>query len=513
MDIKSSYTTSPTISANIFYEHVKRYRLHSALAEVGVVTHKLLFNNDEELKKIGLAVINEWQMAFTAKALILSSNDYKRQPFGDKGLFAVANLFNNLYDPLMDDKGNPGSGYSFLFRVSNQQFPFQTGVRTLIPRALLLFNEIPSKIPNPSIDIPAEIKKIYGLTPEEIIMMGFCILVIGEQGYLDTKRLTNTPIEGIANIFTHEKIDRLLESISSDYDGLRRRFRNDETHAGLEQYAFNALRQLPVVKTQSAGYVIPVARFLLERVTSGIFYSLMDNFRTEKGNKFLTFFGKEVFERYVGMLLRHELGEESVLAEWHYGKSQKHTPDWIILEGSRATLIECKTGGITKEAKSWGSLIKISNDIKRHVVEGIKQMAKFEASVRAREKGLERVHHIHQFNYVLLTYDRIFMANSDILRKFIDTELKKDGITAKYDIISIKEIEEIAPLLKRHTFSDLIDTKQKNPEYVTWDFDVFLNKYLKNDSMSDTNNTLLEDYWDILLKRFDPGLTIRSERE
>lgn len=500
------------------YNHVRRYRLHSALADIGIVSHKM-FRKDPEIKDISPLTINEWQLAFVAKALIINSNDHRAKDFKDKGMFDTANIYNNLWDPAIDvpeteeleirQKAADG----LIIRISNQQFPFQIGVRHLLPRTQYLFEEIPKTLKNPKFNVQKEIEKIYGLTIKEILIVGFSIFAASVGGFLNPDNLTDTESEDLKRWLTKDRVDKLSTILTADYSTLRDLFSRFDTEKGMEQFSFNPLRTYPLVKTQVAGVVVPVPRFILERITNGVYYSLMDAFKKSgKDNILLEFFGKELFERYVGILLEQKYDPSKLLPEWKYGKTESRTPDWIIIEGNSAILIECKTSGISLEAKSWADLETVQDSLRIRAAHGILQMENFIQLVQKKQNGLEKLFHIKKFYKVIVTYDRIFLSGSPSIRNLIDKELEKVSVKDKdYHVISIDELEKLIPVLDKYYFSDLMDQKMSDDQWSTFDFDLFISDYLKKLGIDiPRENKLLREKYDKLFKEISPKLGLKS---
>jgi len=506
--------------ASELYQHAKRYCLHSALANLGIACMKL-FTNDVSLKNLRPATLNEFQIAFIAKALILNSNDYRQQKFEDKGLFNCANLFNNLYEPFMDipEDWSPEQKLDatnmFLVRMANQQFPFQTRIGSLVPRALFLFDEIPQEIKNPKIDVKKEIENIYDLTPKQIMIVGFAIFAKSADGYFNPENLINTESSELKKHLTREVVEKFISLMKADYDTLRDIYRADEGKEGFEQYAFNALRTYPIVQTQIAGFVIPVPRFIIERISNGIFYSLMDKFKAQNSNPFLEFFGKEIFEVYVKKLFSLRYKNDELITEFEYknGKRKIISPDLILLEGDEAILIECKTSGITREAKSWGDKEKLIEDLKIRVVKAIMQMDTF---VKDFNKGLvsnPKLKKIKNFRFVVVTYDRIFLSGSPAIRNLINRELVKNGLNNfNYQIMGIDEVEVLLPVLQKFRFGELIDAKISNDDWATHDFDVFLGHFIEDKGVDiERDNPLLREKFDKLMQEISPNIGLKKD--
>lgn len=498
------------------YQHVKRYCLYSALAYIGDIGSRLLKKNDSKIMSLCPEIINEWQLAFIAKALILNSNDYKSKSLGIKGLFKCANIYNNFGDKFLkvsrdDNEKFQKAGQSFLIRTAYQQFSFQREINYLIPRALFLFNEIPSMISNPSFEMESEIRGIYSLSVKEVMMIGFTIFATTKRGYFNPNYLIDFNDEDLKKFITKDTLDNLIDKLSADYPKLRECFNYDKGGKELAPFSFNALRIYPIVKTEIAGLVVPVPRFLLERITTGIYYSLMDKYKDCSSNIFMEFFGKEIFERYVGLLLEQGYEINKLLfKEWLYkkGRNECLTSDWIIIKDNKAILIECKTSGISMEAKSWAELEKIQYDLKLRVVRALEQMTNLVNDVKKECKGLERLYPIKKFYYVIVTYDKIFLSSSFIIKGMIKKELiKKNIIAPMYEILSVDELEILIPFLKNFSFDFLLDNKFKHKKWAGLDFNEYMYYFLTENSLdTKKENEMLKNKCDKFFEGISPRL-------
>lgn len=490
---------------------LSRFCLHQALSVLGIINMKF-FNNEDSIKSLYPRTVNEWQTEYFAKALILNSNDHRREIFEDKDLFEAARLYNNCKDRLLDlpDEASleerKNATHSFLLRTSYQQFPSQMPSKYLIPRTLIMFEDISKSLIEPKFNIPLIFKELYGLDLNDILAIGFVLFVLSKDGYLKNNEIT-TSIEGLKNIITPDKVSKLIERISADYYLLREDFRKNMDEQDLDLFTFNSLKTYPIVKTQVAGLVVPVPSFILNKITTGLFYDLSDKYSTDKANEFLEFFGKEIFERYVGVQLAQKYSGDNLLKEWEYGnkKNLKRTSDWIVIEEDKAILIECKTSGITKEVKSNAELEALKSDLQKRVTHAIKQMHRLSGDVQKNDIGLDNLLGIKKFHYVVVNFDRIFLTNSPAIREIIDKEIKVDNLD--YQIISIGELEIIIPILKSlsMSLSELLELKNQ-PQWFDNDFDTFLHNYFKSKELDFPDNELLEKRMDDFFKSIDPSL-------
>jgi hypothetical protein len=361
------------------------------------------------------------------------------------------------------------------------------------------------EIKNPAIDIGKEIKEIYGLSVKEILILGFTIFATLKNGYFYPEYLINNNHNALKKITTKENIFKLISKISADYNTLRKFFNEEEAREGYEKYSFNSLKSYPIVETQIGRMVIPVPRFLIDICTTGIYYNLMDKFKGSKSNAFLEFFGKEIFESYVGLLLKQKYGEEELLKEWEYIKSRQvcKTSDWTIICGNTAILLECKTSGINKEAKSFADLEQVQRNLRLRAVQAIKQMNTIVNNAKKSVKGLEKLFKINKFYFVVVTFDRIFLAGTPVIKELIQKELDKINIRQcpDYQVISIEELENLIPFLDTFSFEYILGEKFKDKNWSTYDFDVFISHFLKDRGIDlRINNKLLMDKYNELFK-------------
>jgi len=500
-------------TVNDLYNYVRKFCLHDALAYIGSVGYKLFYEEQSSRESL-YSSINEWQLVFIAKSLILNSNDHRQEIFNRDALIKALNICNNIFDERLKvataDGEIPDSNliHNFFIRTSFQQFPFQIGTRKKIPRTLFLFEDIPNDINNPSINIQKEIKEIYGLNINEILTIGMSISTMSASGYFNPASILNVQSNNLKRFITIENVNKLLSKFSMDYYSLREEFKKYAGPAGLEQYEFNPLKVYPIVKTQIAGLVIPMPVLLINRITDGLFYDLSEKFKNKNSNLFHIFFGKEIFEKYVGILLKEKYDSNELFPEWTYGPKKKtsNTVDWIIIRGDKAILIECKTSGITQEAKSFAELDTIQRDLGLRIVKSLKQIDKLVKDIEKRVIGLERLFNIKKFYYVVITFDRIFLSGIPIFKNLISKELEKDKVIIKnYQILSIGELEDLIPILQNYEFEDLLDKKFEDPNWSSFDFEIFLSDFFKKEGIDfKTINLMLKKRNDDFRKTIIP---------
>lgn len=83
---------------------------------------------------------------------------------------------------------------------------------------------------------------------------------------------------------------------------------------------------------------------------------------------------------------------ETVKGDWKYGagRNVKDTPDWIVIDGTRAVLIEVKQSGLFLDTKMWGGLVALRRDLKKTLGEAAQQLAVFEAALPRNGRRITR---------------------------------------------------------------------------------------------------------------------------
>src|SRR5690606_25178557 len=136
----------------------------------------------------------------------------------------------------------------------------------------------------------------------------------------------------------------LLERLTCDLPTLRARTRECQQYNDAWLYAVFPLEHTPLIRLDLASpdrLLCPVPRYLLNRVTSGVFYAIVNS------NGFPNAYG-DAFQNSVGEVIDVTLSSPpfNVLEECAYSESKaqlKHGVDWIVSPSTGHLFIECKT--------------------------------------------------------------------------------------------------------------------------------------------------------------------------
>src|SRR5262249_16919925 len=157
-----------------------------------------------------------------------------------------------------------------------------------------------------------------------------------------------------------------------------------------------------------------------------IFYEMFNHYRTEFSNYFGT-----IFEIYVGEILARSGFTDKLLSETDirktYPTDEGKVPDWAVIDGSTAVLIECKATRFSRSTLTTGGEEGI-NDRLKQTLKGLAQLYRFREACIARAQGLENLHKCTNFKLILVSFEPLHLINSPLFRQYINKELANQGI-------------------------------------------------------------------------------------
>jgi hypothetical protein len=424
---------------------LRKFPTNHTLRALGIISAAMETNGDL-LPIIHGVPIPRHLPAYLGLLSIEVSNDYRGAPMADKDLATAIQMANDLPDPILDESlTKEDAALEFLLRLGLSQFYYQGELRHVIPRALLLLKELwpaDAKV-NPGRDVQ---ELSGGLSLETIVCAGLVFMATAKSGVV-------APVEmpaahPLAKIITGEAQEKFLSWISASYGQIREKSRIKLPSKNYDQYRPNPLIMYPIVRSDQQGgspprarLLTPCPRLVLLRATKGLYYNLLDKHNLgPRKNAFKEEFGM-VFQNYVGLLLRAALGESRVLNEWRYDKD-KDTPDWIVLEGNRAVLVEVKQSALFLETKAWGHLEGVGDDTKKTIGRGTIQIATFEKAMATKAKGLEKLANVEFVERLIVTFDSLHFGNW-IVSEQIKQQLAQGQVPSDFYVhyCSVEDLE------------------------------------------------------------------------
>jgi hypothetical protein len=483
-------------------QFLRKFQLNKALVLIGQVSYNL-FGNSLPFKVINGTPISDSILAYIATKLIEGSNDYRSRNMTIDDLLFACDMYFGMTDPLYEDDGVIQS----LTRFGMQQLDFDREVGNSLPRTLAIYKKLWNKIDSNKIDINETIQKISGLDLEEALFLSYVFSTISKQGYFHKQN-----VEEANNNFTKKFLETLQPSkqkafinwISCNYDTFRKVNKSQAVpDSSFDKYKFNNLFKYPIVipdrkvlQGESESYIVPIRRLLYERISRGLYFDLTLFFSEEGvGNKFRESFGY-VFQEYVGTLFRETIDYAKILNEWKYAKPNKMTPDWIILGNEKAILVEVKQSILYLQAKTWGELNNIKDNLKKTIGGAVNQLWKFERDIREYD-DLEILSNCKTIERLIVTYDHSYFLNS-VLHDLV-LELHPD-IPKNYfwHVISVEALERILGL-SGVTLFKILEDKRLDSDGSAMDFRDYIGRKYEG---SLVNNKYLNSIHHSFLEKF-----------
>jgi hypothetical protein len=381
---------------------------------------------------------------------------YKKYYFADPITFD-----KDLYDDFMNS--NPVFPK---LRLGNSQFPFKPGRFSQFSRPFWLFYEIPRQLQGlpgiPPFDFESNFQAITGVSVLDFITTAFVVSAAAQGNFaVNRDYFKKTRKQGI-NIPDDLIVNKILNQLAADKFKLIELYeKRKNTDRRFRMYDFNPLLYYPVIKPcqnkqfslSDKDYIhAPVPELVDSRISTGIFYQMYNAYTPESGTNFSEYFGY-VFEKYVGVVLKHCITLEQLLSEEDIrqfypakkGAKKGKVPDWVLKDGSTLILFECKISRFSIAAKAIASEDEIDKSLKQ-VIKGLKQLSSFIFACQTQVQGLEMFHKCTTLKPILVSLEPLCLINTTDFREHINSLLAKENINnLDWQILSIDELEELQP--------------------------------------------------------------------
>lgn len=395
------------------------------------------------------------------------------RPLPDSELIPFLRLVSDylLADPLTFDEtiqedfyeSNPA--FTFLRFVASQ-FPYDVGYYGQYARSLVLYEELPPKLAGrpgvPRFDPSAAFEELNGVPVMDFLKVGFMTWAAAGSGnqmgfsrsYFDEARAQGVVLPSDGELL------RALDQLATTQERFvaeHERLKNADRRFAM--YDFNPLVSYPIVRpfaseqaprAEEDALVVPLPDLLLSRLSVGVYYQLFNRHKEE----FTRYFG-HLFGEYVGIVLRNSVPPGALVSEDDiretYPEEKGKVPDWAVVDGRTAVLVECKSTRFTRKALASGDEGAVNEGLKQ-VLKGLGQLHEFAEACRTGRPGLERFHRCTEFKPVLSTPEPLYLVNSHFFREHVDGLLAARGITGlPWLVLPVDELERLQPHLKAGT--------------------------------------------------------------
>lgn len=409
----------------------------------------------------------------------ISRSDFKR--LSDL-VFAFISADPITFDNEIKEEFKGSNPVFALLRIIANQFPFQINLFGFVGQTLLLYDKLPKELEGkkgiPTFDLANIFRDITGLSVRDFVNVGFVAWTGSAsktpngltRNYFEIARSEGMKIpddEGVLHALNRLSADPVR--FRSKYEEMKQKDRR------FRMYDFNPLFSYPIIRPWSGSQtrhmsmdrmVAPVPHLIAYRISTGIYYEMFNSYKEE----FSTYFG-HLFEAYVGQILRDSLKSKDLISgsdiRLNYSTEKGKVPDWIVLDGSTAILIECKATRFSLLAQSTGSAEAVDKSLKQ-VVSGLKQLYEFMQALAKKAKGLERLHTCTVIEPLLISFEPLYLINSKLFVSHVDELLEAEGIPKfSWRIVSIRELERYLPHLEAgislaHILSELKSKKHND---------------------------------------------------
>jgi hypothetical protein len=434
-------------------------------------------------------LFNCWQLLTLVKlALLYGSQDESQCLPSESKQLALAECLLNINELIglgtgadkLDDEGQLNEA---IIRVG--AFFNRDQSRYLLPRYYELLLKLP-KDPilrgSPDyVDVEAAFRSVAGFDLILFLALG---LSVYSHYYTITNFDTSTFVLDRSTCFNkttvaEEDAGKMLDLISTTKQDFQAAHVAKYGSDALANYFdFTYLRHKPLVKLDDKVLVPADVEFLVERITTGIYWDICDALGEPDRKRFMRFFGV-VFQKYLEQLFKRAYPESSALVPRSFYDTPYDTPygarrasDVVLFYPQQAVFIEATVGRLRMEKTMvTGDLIGFSEDIDSKVVTAAKQLHRVildfingnlifpgwnADSIRRYYPVIVTV---SPLPLLLTTYDKVREAVSR--RGYLIS-----SNIAELEIASIGELEMVEPLLSGGiTLVNILDGKNQNFYY------------------------------------------------
>jgi hypothetical protein len=455
---------------NQIKRNLENYKIDDALVFLNYLLHASkdpkINSEIHEFTKRYPGAITDFKIEFFSKWLVVCSEFTSNTILSPKELdwpsyLRLSELYNQIEDPFVtDQKLKKEKPLNLIIRMFYQQLPGQQRIPLQCYGSASLLYETAGR--GRDYSISNDFEEITGLSIKQFMQIGMALSSAKRGPFETTGTLSQAWIDkgldvGI-NILKKENIRNFLDVASCDYEKFRSTV--DQTLLKVREnkfclYEFNPLKKYPFIKIHPERWVAPNPDLVIDRITSGIYYDLLD----ERGKSFTDNFGL-IFENYIGILLRSVYPNGKILKEKEYTvkRNKKKGPaDWTILDNSCAILIECKSFIPNLHIKTIASETDIEDYTKR-ISGAVKQVYNHINEIQNGNSDLVQ-YRSTEYKIVILTLGRLQAVNTIFFKPYIIEELENNGISKpSFLVLSLQEFENYLSLVERGvSFSQLTD--------------------------------------------------------
>lgn len=291
----------------------------------------------------------------------------------------------------------------WLIRNYFEQISIQEMTRTLVPRMLFFYKEIPeSDNEKHGSFLKARdevLTRLFRVSLDDVLLCTFSLGAIADTADRFPEVL-KTEVEWMKPYVESDAMKIILSQLSLTRDEYIQR--RSEGLSGKYTYIRSEpilIKKCPIVKFGDF-YISPDPHMILARVTKylhdSVYQYFLDNDRIQD---YTSNFG-EIYKDYIGLLLREHFGKKFIidLDELDYIEGRK--ADWIVIIENTAIILECKAQRFPKDLKITGDLTVLESFVNERVDSAVDQLLNTSnqwALIKQNEVKLKNVNRYHKF--------------------------------------------------------------------------------------------------------------------
>lgn len=362
---------------------------------------------------------------------------------------------------------NKDSATESLVKTAYRQFVYQES-KSAIARPVYIYNFIWSKKYNSSFNINNAFLKMYGITYDKILFYGMALTGSQSSCFFSSNYKSNFFSKTAIDIQNGD-FEKFIELVSLD----------TKNFINYKGSLLNPILKYPILKTyfippdmKEPVFLILSKACLFNKLVYGIYYDLLENNIKANGkNDFKTIFG-QVFQDYVGILLKEHFKKWNIIPEIKYQKNKNKidTVDWFIQRGNNLVLVEVKQSSIYLSAKNDGNIEELKKGINQNIIKAINQLERTEKDIFSKKyEELCQFNKIKNIQKLIIIADTLYFGNL-IVNELFDNIL----IKTKTHIINIADFESILELQKKSESLFYLLESKMNDENKLKDFTEFI---------------------------------------
>jgi len=371
------------------------------------------------------------------------------QPFDENRIAWLIGRYVDFPDILQLKTGESNRNRyvpEWLIRAAFEQLSLQEMARTLVPRTLFLYREIPNNSSSKYyrfIQARDEVLKVqFRVNLEDVLLCTFVLGAIADDSDRFEEKLT-TPIKWMKPFLESHAMPIVRSHLAVTRDEYielsRKEFSGHFTYVKSES---PILIEKPIIKFEKY-YIAPEPFLLLVRVTKmlhdSVYQYFIDNNRLQE---YTSNFG-EVYKDYIGLLLRECFGDKNVFDLDTFKTLKGKKSDWLVICENEAGLFECKAQRYPKELKRTGSIEILDSFVNEKIGPALIQLQDTERQWNSIVTELPIAKQVSAIYKYIVFEEHFQFANH--MQDFLENNpVVKEMTTSKTLLLSTLELETVA---------------------------------------------------------------------